>query len=151
MTERICEKLDVKYTGFSSFINLRFSENGARGRTLTIRMIHGWGAGARTRGAALTKYSRDIGLWLADVYYYAHDHLLQQDRIQQQKPCGKTIVARPKWVILGGTYLKSYSSTTHAPYSEHASVELGSPVLHVKPNNKWLEVWTDLGHATVIE
>ena len=148
ITKTLCKKLssdkhEVKYLGYSGLIRLLFSENGGRGRTVVIRYHHGWGGGSRTQGADLTKYSKDVSHWEADIFLYGHTHRKQDDRIPRIGLVGERIVAKPKIICICGTYLKTYSSSENPTYSEvkgYPPVEIGTPLIHITPTEHWVEI-----------
>ena len=145
-TKRLCQMLDVPFLGYSSLVRLSFREETGRGRTVILRLHHGWGGGSRTQGADLTKYSKDVTHWQADVYLYSHVHRLQSDRIPRLGLVGNKLVSRPKLIGLTGTFLKTYSDTSDPTYSElkgYPPVEVGGLVLNIKPINNWVKLWID--------
>jgi len=143
-TERVCQALGVKYLGYSWIIVLRFQDNGARTRTLTIRGHHGWGGGSRTQGADLTKYSKDVAYWDADLFLYGHVHRKQADKVPRIGVAGGKIIANPKTMVLCGTFLKTLSNTTDPTYSEikgYPPVEIGG-----------VDIWTEpLSHGSGVK
>ena len=143
---RLCEKLGVGYLGFSGMIILKFSENGNRGRTVKIRWHHGWGGGSRTQGADLTKYSKDVTHWQADIYLYGHTHRKQADRVPRLGIAGQKLISKSKIVGICGTYLKTYTTTADSTYSEekgYPPVEIGGIAINIKPTNAWVDMWAD--------
>lgn len=143
---RLCEKLGCDYLGFSGMVLLKFRENGGRGRTVKIRWHHGWGGGSRTQGADITKYSRDVAYWEADLYLYGHVHKRQSDRIPRLGVGGGKLISRPKIVGICGTFLKTYTTTTDSTYSEekgYPPVEIGGIQVNIKPDNSWVKLWAD--------
>lgn len=144
---RLAKRLDTISLGFSWLLRLRFTENGSRVRTLVIRGHHGWGGGSRTQGADLTKYSRDITYWQADMFLYGHTHKLQSDKIDRMAWIGKKLVAKPKYIYICGTFLKTYSDTDEATYSEekgYPPVSIGSPRISITPGRRWMEIESDV-------
>jgi hypothetical protein len=139
----LCDILDTTYLGYSFLLRLLFSENGSRGRTVIIRGHHGWGGGSRTQGADLTKFSRDMSYFDADIFLYAHVHRLQYDTIPRLSVCGERLIAKPKHAVICGTFLKTYSESTDCTYSEAAGyppTSLGGAVISIKPNNSWATI-----------
>ncbi len=144
--ERLAELLGCPNLGYSGLIRLLLSENGTRTRTVIIRWHHGWGGGSRTQGADLTKFSRDIAYWDADIYLYGHVHKKQSDRIPRLGLSGNKLIARPKLVGLCGTFLKTYTATADSTYAEekgYPPVELGGIVVNIQPDRYWCKVWID--------
>ena len=141
------ERLGTKSLGYSWLVRLRFTENGARGRTLTIRGHHGWGGGSRTQGADLTKYSRDITYWSADMFLYGHVHRLQSDRVDRLAWIGSGLKSKPKYIFICGSWLKTLSDSDVPTYSEekgYPPVSIGNPTIRIKPSRDWLEIESDL-------
>lgn len=146
-TARLCKRLECKNLGYSGLIRLIFRESDGRGRTVTIRYHHGWGGGSRTQGADLTKYSKDLAYWDADIFLYGHVHRKQADRVPRLGLSGEVLVSKPKMECICGTFLKTYSKGIRATYSEKAGyppVEVGGLVVNIKPLARWVDIWTDL-------
>ena len=144
---RLCKRLQCKNLGYSGLIRLILSENGARIRTVIIRYHHGWGGGSRTQGADLTKYSKDLAYWDADIFLYGHVHRKQADRVPRLGLSGETLISKPKMECICGTFLKTYSKGIRPTYSEKAGyppVEVGGLVVNIKPVERWVDIWTDL-------
>ena len=145
---RLCEKLETVSLGFSWIVSLRLREENGRGRSLIIRGHHGWGGGSRTQGADLTKYSKDMAYWSADMFLYGHVHKRQSDKIDRMAVRGTKIIAKPKYIYLCGTFLKTFSLTDEATYSEekgYPPVSIGGINIYIKPDaNKWLNIESDI-------
>ena len=144
---RMSEKLECKHLGFSCLIKLIFREEGGRGRTVVVRAHHGWGGGSRTRGADLTKFSRDVTYWDADIYLYGHTHNRQSDAIERLSVVGTKLVAKPKHIFICGTFLKTLSLTTDATYAEVAGyppTSIGGINIKIKPDSRWVTVESDV-------
>ena len=114
------------------------------GRKVVIRGHHGWGGGSRTQGADLTKYSRDVAYWDADIFGYGHVHRLQDDRIPRLGLVGKKLIAKPKVMVICGTFLKTLSEDASPSYSERAGyppTEIGGAIISIKPDShKWVDI-----------
>lgn len=146
-TNRLCGELGVKYLGYSCLIRLLLTDNGGRGRSVIIRMHHGWGGGSRTRGANITKFERDIGKWDADIFLYGHVHQKQFDRMPRLGLSGDKLIARHQLLGICGTYLKTYSDTPDPSYSEIAGfppVEIGGIVINIKPLSRGYDLWAEM-------
>lgn len=134
-TKRICETLGVPFLGFSWLYRLQFTVSGGRGRTVTIRGHHGWGGGSRTQGADLTKYARDVSYYDADLFLYGHVHRRQHDEVPRLSLVGKDLIAKPKVMVLCGTFLKTLSSDESPTYSEakgYPPVSIGGATVTIK-------------------
>ena len=146
-TRRLCKMLDTTSLGFSWLVRIGFKENGARGRLLVIRGHHGWGGGSRTQGADLTKYSKDITYWDADMFLYGHVHKRQSDKIDRMGLVGAKLVSRPKWIFICGTFLKTLSDTDEATYSEekgYPPVSIGGVNITIKPDRERMTIESDI-------
>jgi len=146
-TKRMCKELETEFLGYSGLIRLVLSENKSRIRTVIIRWHHGWGGGSRTQGADLTKFSKDMLYWDADVFLYSHVHRKQSDRIPRLGLSGKKLIAKPMLLGICGTFLKTYSETGDPSYSEvkgYPPTELGGLTLNIKPSEKWVKYWIDV-------
>lgn len=146
LTKLLCERLGGKShtkpkefptpLGYSWGLTLRFREGEGRGRSLRVRGHHGWGGGSRTQGADLTKYSKDMASWDADVFLYGHVHRRQTDTIRRLSFNNRRVIARPKIIGICGTFLKTVSRDEYPTYSERAGyppTEIGGLTLCVKP------------------
>lgn len=132
----LCKMLDVPYGGITYFLKVLLSENGGRVRTITFRVHHGWGGGSRTEGADITKFTRDTGKYDADVFLYGHTHKLQHYSVPIIGTDGKKLVARDRFIVICGTWLKTLSNSSDATYSEMAGyppIHVGSPIINIKP------------------
>lgn len=144
---RLCKKLDTTSLGFSWIVILKFRENDGRGRSLVIRGHHGWGGGSRTQGADLTKFSKDMAYWSADMFLYGHVHRRQSDKIDRIGLIGTKLVPKPKFLFLCGTFLKTFSLSDEATYSEekgYPPVSIGGINIKIKPTRTWLSVDSDI-------
>jgi hypothetical protein len=140
---RLAKRMGTVSLGYSWLVRMRFSDNGGRGRTLTIRGHHGWGGGSRTQGADLTKYSKDITYWSADMFLYGHVHRRQSDRVDRLAWIGKRLLSKPKHIFICGTFLKTLSNTDDATYSEekgYPPVSIGGINIKIRPNDDWLTI-----------
>ena len=143
MMARLCKRLDVPFLGFSGLYKLQFREKGGRGRTVIIRYHHGWGGGSRTQGADLTKYSKDMAYWDADVFLYGHVHRQQTDQVPRLGLSGNRLIARPKIICICGTFLRTYTKGTDPTYSEvcgYPPVAIGGVTVEITPNRSWVDM-----------
>ena len=145
--KRLCKRLDTKDLGYSGLIRLLFSEKGGRGRSVTIRYHHGWGGGSRTQGADLTKYSKDLQYWDADIFLYGHVHRLQSDRVPRLGLSGEEFISKPKIECICGTFQKTYTKGSDSTWAEekgYPPTEIGGLIINIKPVNKWVEIKVDV-------
>jgi len=144
---RLCKSLECKNLGYSGLIRLLLSEKKARGRSVTIRYHHGWGGGSRTQGADLTKYSKDLQYWQADIFLYGHVHRLQSDRVPRLGLSGEQLISKPKVLCICGTFLKTYSKGIDSTYSEekgYPPVEVGGLIVNIQPSREWVKIKVDV-------
>lgn len=140
-TQRLCTLLDVPiYFGISWLLRLNFREEDGRGRSLTIRGHHGWGGGSRLQGADITKYSRDVLFWQADLFIYGHVHKTKADIVEEGR-----MVGRDSWrtfqkkMLIAGTYQRTYTTTNVSTWAESRGfppVTIGSPIAYLKPDRE---------------
>ena len=144
--KRLCKRLNVPFLGYSSMINLTLSQNGNRGRSIIIRAHHGWGGGSRTQGADLTKFSKDMMHWDADIYIYGHVHRKQFDSVPRMGVVGSKLYSKPRLLIIAGTFLKTCSDSVDPTYSEakgYPPTEIGGVSINIKPNRAWVKYWVE--------
>ncbi len=139
----ICKALGVPILGYSSLYRLVLKEAGkksghARGRIVTIRLHHGYGGGCRTQGGDITKFSKDMMYWDADLFFYGHVHRLAEDRVVRfGMTRGHSLVPRSMHLGICGTFLKTFSSTLDPTYSEvkgYPPAFIGGLTTTIKPN-----------------
>lgn len=138
--KRIADGLGAAYLGYYGLIRLqladkRYKDKFSRGRTIIIRYHHGWGGGSRTQGASITKYSKDMAYWDADLFLYGHDHRKQTDTVPRLGLVGNKLISKPKVLCICGTYLKTYGNSNDPTYSGKAGyppVEIGGVVAQIK-------------------
>jgi len=143
--KRLCDLLDVQSIGYSGLyrLSLRKGKHGGGGRKIIIRYHHGWGGGSRTQGADLTKYSKDVAYWEADLFLYGHVHKNQVDKIPRLGLVGDKLVAKPKIICICGSYLKTYMKGDIPTYSEkqgYPPIMIESPCIKIKPTRTYLEI-----------
>lgn len=146
-TRRLCSQLNVPYLGYSCLYRLNLRMNDGHGRSVVIRQHHGWGGGSRTRGGSITVFERDLGHWDADIYLYGHVHKKQFDRTERLGLSGTTLIAKPMLMCICGTYLKTFSNTADASYSEikgYPPVEIGGLTICIKPNSRRYDLWVEM-------
>ncbi len=142
-SKRLALDLGVGYLGYSFLSRLMFSENGGRSRSLIIRGHHGWGGGCRTQGGSITKYSNDAKYFDADLFIYGHDHRKQYDKINRLTLVGNKLVQKPKHLILGGAWKKTYSDSTDTTWEETKGfppTEIGGVTILMRPEEKLVSV-----------
>ena len=109
-TQRMCEKLNCRYLGVSSFIRLAIN-HGDKHRAVDIWAHHGRGA-ARLVGGSLNTVQQMSDIAEADIYLMGHDH--KKSIAIKTRLClsegGSGIALSHKKILLGrtGSFLKGY-------------------------------------------
>jgi len=145
---RICKNLGIPFLGYSWLVRMGFRESDGRGRSIVLRGHHGWGGGSRTQGGELTKYAKDVAFWDADIFLYGHGHARKYDEIPRLGLRGSTLVAKPKVLILCGSFLKTLSDGGTPSYSEiggYPPIPIGGVEIMLKPSREGVKVWTEMG------
>lgn len=147
--KRLCHKrmLDVPFLGYSGLYRLALTENNARGRTVVIRYHHGWGGGSRTEGGNITKYSRDLNYWDADIYLYGHDHDRDFKPMERLGLSGDQLIAKDRLLCICGTYQKSYTMSEDPTYSEKKGYpprKIGGIVVTITPQSRWVKLGAEM-------
>ena len=140
---RLCRRLGVRDLGYSGLLRIQLHENNSRIRKVIIRYHHGWGGGSRTQGADLTKFSKDISYWEADIFLYGHVHRKQTDTIPRLGLSGDKLISKPKILGICGTFLRTYTNSVQPTYSEvkgYPPVEIGGIVVTIKPRREWVKI-----------
>lgn len=146
--KRLCRRIGCPFLGYSGLFRLQLKKR-KKGklqggtRKVVIRYHHGWGGGSRTQGADLTKFSKDILYWQADVFLYGHVHRKQTDSIPRLGLVGNKLVAKPKIIAICGTFLKTYNVGGDPTYSEikgYPPVMVGAPEIHIRPQAYWVKI-----------
>lgn len=136
-TRRLARRLDTVSLGIQWMVKLVLTwEGGGRGRTVVIRGHHGWGGGTRTMGGDLTKFEKDMNYWDADLFLYGHVHRRKIDSFDRIGLSGMKFVPKPKHLVVCGTFLKTFSLTDEATYSEmkgYPPVRIGGVDIDITP------------------
>jgi len=144
MMKRTCRRLGVPELGYSGLFKLIFRMKHGAARSVIIRYHHGFGGGSRTQGADLTKFSKDAAHWDADLFLYGHVHRKQDDEIQRLGLRGTKLIAKPKIIVICGTFLKTYLDGSDATYSEVAGyppTTIGGVNIDITPDtNSWVKI-----------
>ena len=144
MMKRTCRRLEVPELGYSGLFKLIFRMKTGAGRSVIIRYHHGWGGGSRTQGADLTKFSKDLAYWDADLFLYGHVHKRQDDEVPRLGLRGTKLIARPKTMVICGTFLKTYLDGSDATYSEvsgYPPTSIGGLNIDITPDtNGWVKI-----------
>lgn len=141
---RICGQLSIPYLGYSGLIRVYLHEKGnTRGRSVIIRYHHGFGGGGRTGGSSITKYERQMADWDADIFVFGHDHNLDAKPYARYSLAGNSLIYKPKWLIIGGTYLETMQvggDPTYAEVKGYRPVPIGGTTIEITPDSKWAKI-----------
>jgi len=149
---RLCKALNTDDLGMSFLMRLVLKRKSANGkhlgssRSVIIYGHHGWGGGSRTEGGNVTKYSRTIEHFLADVFLFGHTH----DYWVKKKPrisvdAKGNVQHRDVLFANAGTFKRTLSASTMPTWEESRGLPprlLGGLVIeididHHKP---WVEL-----------
>ncbi len=142
---QICTALNCENLGRSCLFLLKLVNGTGRVRSLTIFAHHGFGGGGRTEGGSITKYSRFIHYYDADIYISAHDHDHWTKKVARIgiTNTGK-MVAKDMILCNTGAFMKTLSDTDTPSWAETRGFpprSLGGIVLDVTPDSHaWLTV-----------
>jgi len=132
----------IAHLGYSAFLRLVIQpqQHKQRGgtRSITLYYHHGWGGGARTRGATITKYWKHLADYGADIGVYAHDHKSQLDSSIRFELIGRPprVKAKKRLLVLAGTFLRTISDGVDPSYGEekgYAPENIGRHLIWIKP------------------
>lgn len=147
LMQRLCNRLKVPFLGYSWFFKLQLHDHDARVRTVVIKGHHGFGGACRSAGGNRTKFEKEAATWSADILLYGHVHDSDAFYLPRQMVIGDRIVSRRKLVVLPGTYQETYSRTVDPSWAETKAfkpVDVGGPVIHIKPNANSFDYWADV-------
>lgn len=140
--KRLCTLMEVPYLGYSCFFKLIFSENGSRVRTVNFYAHHGFGT-SRTQGGNLTRFSKLMLNFLADVYLVGHSHQMQSDSSPYLTIQGDKLVSRNRYLCICGTYRKSLMNDNSVTFEERCGfppTQIGSLTITIKPDSQWATI-----------
>ncbi|GEM_PF-3225838 len=139
-----CERIGyVNRGGYDYMVVLNFHQTKKGGRGSGMKFViyvnHGWGSAARTEGAAITKYSRTIMYYYADMYLFGHTHGLWAHPMVRIEPKvrGEGFKEKRVYVAECGTYLKTFLERKEPTYSEmkgYSPKVLGCARFTLRPN-----------------
>jgi hypothetical protein len=132
--------LKIKAYGYSAYGNIKVKRNGGQGKIIKIFAGHGWGAG-RKIGSKINRLIEMGEFITADIIYGGHSHGLivdsapNFDLTDSEEP---QLKAEQRFVILGGTFLKTYDTNKngHSSYGEEAGYKptpIGTVETVIKP------------------
>lgn len=142
---QVCKELDTENLGYSCLYRLNLREETGRGRSYIVYATHGFGQGTVSEGYSLTKYSRLIYSYDADLYVSGHDHQLWSKKLSR---IGITSTGKmeDKTIFLAntGAFCKSVSDTDSPSYAEvkgYPPRVLGGIILDLMVDgHKWIDV-----------
>lgn len=147
--KELCRRLDVPYAGIGWIFTLRLRGKAGGGRTVYIRGHHGWGGGSRTQGGDITKFSKDLPFYDCDLFLYGHVHRKQYDEVPRISVLGNKLIAKPKKVVICGTFQKTLSDTEDDSWAEEMGfppAAIGGVDIYITPKpHKWVSIKVDLG------
>lgn len=138
ISKDVATRLEAPYTGYVYMIHLSFQHK-PKGKVSLLKIFchHGWGGGSRTAGAVLTKYaSHSLGVD-ADICCYAHDHRCLSDYNVIIGSSGMRAIEKKRYVVVCGSYLKTFSKTSSSSYSEkggYRATAISSPIITIWPD-----------------
>lgn len=139
--QRIAENLEAPYLGYSALVKfIMAQDNGIRPhatRSVILHVHHGHGGASRTAGGAITTLDRNRSCYEADIFAYGHVHQRKSNPSVVIAWGGKKLIARPKLLLLTGTYLRTLSDSTTPTYAEkkgYPPTAIGGIVCHLKPS-----------------
>ena len=143
--QHICNQLDCENLGHSFLLLLKLQDQNNHVRSVTIFGHHGFGGGGRTEGGSITKYSRFVHYYEADIYATAHDHDCWTKKIARigvnQK--GK-VIHRDLILCNTGSFMKTLSEGTTPSWAETRGFpprNLGGIVLDLYPlSHGWMDM-----------
>jgi predicted phosphodiesterase len=144
---KLCAKLATEdhkplWLGYSWLLELVFyvdlKGQKTQTRGLIVRGHHGWGGGARTEGADITKFSHDVKFWQADLFLYGHTHRTKLNDLEVGMKVGKSgWRTQLKRMAVCGTYQRTYSNTQIPTWAETKGfppVSIRTPIIWAKPH-----------------
>lgn len=152
-TQYLCQLLDCKYLGCSSFIRLVFPYGGNGGTKVDVWAHHGLGA-ARLVGGSLNKVQQMAEAAHADVYCMGHDHKKSVGTSSRLmlSGCGEKIKLKHKkqLYVRTGSFLKGYEPEQVSYVADMAlnPADLGVVKIEMTPKKKQSGFSVDL-HASI--
>ena len=145
MTRALCTMLDVPQFGYSWMFRLILAlpDNGGRGRSVYFYGHHGWGGGTRTEGGNITKFSKHVPSYDADIYLFGHVHECDFKPLARLSMCGNRLISKPKHLAICGTFLKTLTNTIESTYSEEHGfrpVAIGGLEIEITPITDWCDI-----------
>lgn len=133
VTRTICASTGYEMLGYAFFLTVTVGfEDDPRTYKITIYGHHGYGGGSRTEGYNLTKFSKHMPYFDADIYAFAHVHDQQNKIIPRLAPvpeekrlvdgdkkhANEGLQFRDQILVVTGTYLRTLSEGRFPSYSE---------------------------------
>ena len=145
LTRALCSALKVPQFGYSWMFRLVLTQNGNAGRSIYFYGNHGWGGGTRTEGGNITKFSKHVPSYDADIYLFGHVHECDFKPLARLSMVGNKLISKPKHLAICGTFLKTLTNTVDSTYSEEHGfrpVAIGGLEIDITPLNsdRWCDV-----------
>jgi hypothetical protein len=74
----VCRQLGCENLGYSCLMRLNLrcksGDSAPSARSVILYIHHGWGGSSRTAGGNVTKFSRAVETYWADIYLFGHSH-----------------------------------------------------------------------------
>lgn len=137
---KACTELNCEDLGFSFLMRLSLVPPGRNSHKNSVIIYghHGWGGNSRTAGGNLTKFSRALESYWADVYLFGHSHDLVSRRIPRLYVDRRgNVQHRPAIVANVGTFKRTLSKGIIPSWEESMGFPprtLGGVVLKIYPN-----------------
>ncbi len=142
---QICRDLGADDLGYSFLMLLKLTDPvNRRTRSLTIFGIHGFGGGGRTEGGSITKYSRMVQYYSADIFVSGHDHSPWSKKVARIGLNSKGKIQHKDLILANtGSFMKTLSEGETPSWAETHGFpprNLGGLVVDVKPDaNGWMD------------
>jgi hypothetical protein len=157
-TQRLCESLNCKYLGCSSFIRLTFAPtfHGNKTNSLDIWAHHGIGAG-RLIGGSINNVARMMSAAEADIYLMGHDHhksAAPVTRLRLNSGAKLKLSHRKALLCRTGSFLRGFvpGEVSYVVDAAYSPTDLGVVKIEMTPRRDQSDgsddCWIDL-HASI--
>ena len=114
--------------GYSALINVHVSfDTNNTSHVVTIYMHHGWGGASRTEGYNLTKYSKHMPYYDADIFVFSHCHdhqckIIPYLSVPKKRAGGRRpqLKAKDRLLLVTGTYKRAIIENQRTPSFEES-------------------------------
>jgi len=137
---QICRDLGADDLGYSFLLLLKLTDPAnRRTRSLTVYGIHGFGGGGRTEGGSVTKYSRLVQYYSADIFLSGHDHSPFSKKVARIGINSKGKIQHRDLILANtGSFMKTLSEGSCPSWAETMGLpprNLGGLVVDVIPDS----------------